>query len=81
MQSGLTWVGGGSTPRNVYLTRMWNFGTWEEWRQKLQDYPRTAVEEVVQHPLRGQWTRHGKAFAEAFCGLAMPDDVLISYDP
>jgi hypothetical protein len=46
-----------------------------------QDYPRTAVEEVVQRPLRGQWTRHGKAFAEAVCGLAMPDDVLISYDP
>ena len=80
MNSSLTWVAGPSTPCNVYLTRVWNFGTWEEWQAMWREYSRSAIEQVVRVPLKGEWTRHGKAFAETICGCTMPDDVLISYD-
>jgi hypothetical protein len=78
--SSLTWVSGPTTPQVVYLTRLWNFGTWEEWQQARRKYSAAEMEEAVKRPLRGQWTRHGKAFAETVCGSRMPDDVLVSYD-
>jgi hypothetical protein len=78
--SSLTWVAGPATPRRVYLTRLWNFGTWDEWQEARRQYASRELEEAVKHPLRGQWTRHGKAFAETVCRCTMPDDVLVSYD-
>jgi hypothetical protein len=30
--------------------------------------------------VRGEWIRHGKAFAETICACTMSDEVLISYD-
>lgn len=76
----LTWVAGEKTPKEVYLTRLWNFATWEEWKEARRIYSQKELESVVRVPLRGQWRRHGKAFAETVCGCTMPDDVLISYD-
>jgi len=78
--SSLTWVAGPRTPQRVYLTRLWNLGTWEEWQMARASYSRTDLEAVVRNPLRGHWTRHGKAFAETVCGITMPDEVLASYD-
>lgn len=78
--SSLEWVAGTSTPRKVYITRVWNFGTLEEWRRLWKEYAAADIEDVVRHPLRGSWTRHGKSFAETLCHCVMPDDVLISYD-
>jgi hypothetical protein len=75
----LTWVAGPATPDRVYLTRVWNLGTWDEWRAAHARYPRAALDAVVRHPLKGHWTRHGKAFAEAVCRVVMPDDVRASY--
>lgn len=80
MTTSLRWVAGARTPRKVYITRVWNFGTWQEWQQLWNDYSPTEIDEAVHQPLRGQWTRRGKAFAETLCQFTMPDDVLISYD-
>ena len=80
MESGLTWVSGPNTPHRVLLTRIWNFGTWEEWREMRKKVPLSEIEDVVRHPLRGQWTRHGRAFAEVLCDCTMPDDALLCFD-
>lgn len=80
MVNSLTWVAGTSTPQKIFITRVWNFGTWEEWQKMWKDYTPSEIEEAVRHPLKGQWTRHGKAFAETLCGYPVPNDALISYD-
>ncbi len=51
-----------------------------EWRELWKTYSAAEIKDAVTNPLRGAWTRHGKAFAEIVCDRAMPDDVLISYD-
>ncbi len=78
-RTGLHWVAGSATPERVWLTRVWNLGTWEEWKQAQRERPE-QMREVVERPLRGQWTRHGKAFAQAITGVTMPEDVIISYE-
>ncbi len=80
MQKGLRWVAGASTPNKIYITRVWNFGTWEEWQEMNRTYSPTEIHDAVKHPLRGEWTRRGKAFAETVCSYSMPQDVLISYN-
>jgi hypothetical protein len=67
-------------PERVYLTRLWNLATWDEWTAARKRYSPADFEAVVRHPLRGHWTRHGKAFAETLCGISMPPDVLAAYD-
>ena len=76
----LRWVAGNDTPPRVYITRVINIGTWEEWREMLKKYSKTMVQDAIKNPLRGQWTKHGKAFAESVFECRLPDDVLISYD-
>ncbi len=80
MSTGLTWVAGTSTPRKIYITRVWNLGTWNEWRDMWKTYPPSEIEEAVRLPLRGQWTKHGKAFAETMLDCTLPSDALLSYD-
>ena len=76
----LAWVAGPQTPCTVYLTRLWNFGTWTEWQEARRRYSGDQLQDVVRRPLRGQWTRRGKAFAETVCRCRMPNTVLVSYD-
>lgn len=78
--SSLVWSAGRNTPDDVYITRVLNYGTWDEWRELKQKCPRESIEKVLRHPLRGQWTKRGKAFAETVFDIKLPDDVLISYD-
>ena len=77
----LKWVAGSKTPAKIYITRVFNFGTWEEWRAMKRLYSRRVIENVVKHPLRGAWTRRGKAFAETLFRCRMPSRTLISYGP
>ena len=79
MHTGLTWVAGPSTPQKIYLTRVWNLGTWDEWQQMWLTYPSVDIEDAARHPLRGQWTKRGKAFAETMLGCALPESALLSY--
>lgn len=76
----LRWVAGPKTPTKVYVTRVFNFGTWEEWQAMKKELPLEAIREAVLHPLRGQWTPRGKAFAQILFDCKLPDDVLISFD-
>ena len=77
MRRGIVWVAGSQTPAKVYITRVFNFGTWQEMKKKFSPQ---QIEETVKHPFRGCWTRRGRAFAEALYHYSMPDEVLISYD-
>lgn len=79
-RTGLRWVAGEATPPIVYITRVFNFGTWEEWKQLRKEYDAEDIGKAVSQPLRGQWTRQGKAFAEALYDCHLPDDSLRSYD-
>lgn len=77
---GLTWVAGDSTPTKTWITRVFNFGTWEEWQMLKEKVEPETITEALQQPLKGQWTRHGKAFAETMFDCHLSDDVLISYN-
>ena len=79
-RSALRWVAGDDTPAKIYITRVFNYGTFEEWKAMKKRYSRRVIKDAVQHPLKGQWNRRAKAFAEVLFGIKMPDDVLISYD-
>lgn len=78
--SSLQWSAGSNTPDDVYITRVINYGTWDEWQNLKQNCPRERIEKVLHRPLRGQWTKRGKAFAETIFDIKLPDEVLISYD-
>jgi len=45
-----------------------------------RDFPPESILDAVTHPLRGEWTRRGKAFAETLFDRELPDDTLISFD-
>lgn len=77
---GLRWVAGENTPPAVYITRVFNFGTWEEWKHLHTEYTSQDIERAVREPIRGQWTRRGKALAEIVYNCRLPEDVLLSYD-
>lgn len=78
-KDGLRWVSGEATPHRVYVTRVINLGTHDEWRTMRDTMTKEQILDAIDHPLKGQWTSHGKAFAECVFGRALPDDVLISY--
>ena len=79
-QNALKWVAGENTPEKTYITRVFNFGTLEEWREMKRRYAREKIERALRNPLPGQWTSHAKAFAEVVFDIRMPESVLISYD-
>lgn len=79
-QSGLRWVAGNHTPEKVFITRVFNFGTLEEWRGMKQQYTPTQISEALRNPLPGQWTKRAKRFAEVLYDIQLPEAVLISYD-
>jgi len=76
----LEWVAPEGTPAKTYITRVFNFGTWEEWQAMRRDFSRPQIRQAVLHPLRGQWTRRGKALAEALFNCKLPEDILIRFD-
>ena len=78
--NGLRWVAGAATPQRVYITRVMNYGTWEEWKELLKTHSKEYIVEAMRHPLRGQWTMRGKAFAETIFSYTMPKDAILSYD-
>lgn len=78
--NGLTWVAGKATPDKVYITRVFNYGTWEEWQEMKKNLTPDQILTTLKAPLRGQWTRRAKAFAETVYGIQMSNDSLISYD-
>ena len=73
-QGQLRWVAGAKTPAKVYITRVFNFGTWEEWRALKQQFSQAQIEEAVRQPLRGQWTPRARRFAEALYECSMPNN-------
>ena len=77
---GLQWVAGNKTPAKVIITRVFNYGTFQEWQRMKKRYSRSQVRDAVVHPLRGQWNRRAKNFAEVLFDVRMPEDVLISYE-
>lgn len=77
---GMQWVAGEATPSKTYITRIFNFGTWEEWQLIKTRYGVGALEAAVKNPLRGMWTRQGKAFAETLFDCTLPPEALLSYD-
>jgi len=76
----LQWVAGINTPPKTHITRVFNFGTWEEWQDMNRDFTPEQIRDAVVHPLKGQWTPRGKAFAETLFDCRLPDKALISYD-
>lgn len=79
-RSFLRWVSGNRTPSKTFITRVFNFGTWEEWQAMKREFSINEIRDTVFHPLRGQWTRHGKALAEALFDCQIPSEALITYD-
>ncbi len=77
---GIRWVAGQNTPNKVYITRVFNFGTWEEWQEIKRKYSPNEIEEAVRFPLRGCWTRRGRALAETLYDCTIPDEGLIAYN-
>jgi hypothetical protein len=73
-------VAASKTPSKVYITRVFNLGTFEEWQAMKKHYPRRMILDAVRHPLAGQWNSRAKAFAEVLFDLRMPKRALISYD-
>ncbi len=80
MSKQLKWVAGQKTSAKVYITRVFNFGTWEEWRRMKRRFSQSEIKRVVKNPLPGQWTVRGKAFAEVIFDCKMPPSVVITYD-
>ncbi len=78
--SPLNWVAQAGTPSKTYITRVFNFGTWEEWQAMKRDFSPQQIRQAVARPLRGQWTHRGKAFAEAIFDCKLPEDALIRFD-
>lgn len=76
----LKWVAGEKTPEKVYITRVFNYGTLEEWNNMKKRFTKRQIGEAVRKPLAGQWTFRAKALAEVIFGVRMPRRVLISYD-
>lgn len=79
-QKSLCWVAGNATPAKTYITRVFNFGTWEEWKAMKRNFSKKEIREAVIHPLPGQWTPRGRAFAETLFDCRLPDKTLISFD-
>lgn len=79
MKHQLKWVAGKRTPAKVYITRVFNYGTWEEWRAMKHRFSAREIQEAVRHPLPGQWTNRAKHFAEVLYSFHMPRKALISY--
>lgn len=78
--SPLQWVAGESTPDRVFITRVFNYGTWDEWRQLQERFSENDVLAALHAPLPGQWTQRGRALAEVMYRVQLPETVLISYD-
>lgn len=79
-RQGLQWVAGEKTPEKTWITRVFNYGTWEEWQQLKSRCTPNQISDAIKQPLRGSWTRHGKAFAETLFDSKLPDEALIRYD-
>jgi len=62
------------------MTRVFNFGTWEEWHALRRRFSNAQIRVAPKNPLRGQWTPGGKRFAEVVFSCKLPPDTLISYD-
>ena len=80
LHDGLRWVAGKKTPDKVYVTRVFNLGTLEEWREMKRRYTPEQIRDAVVHPLRGHWTKRAKRFAEVLFDVRMPEEAVISYD-
>lgn len=78
--STLRWVAGEKTPPKTYVTRVFNWGTWDEWRALKREFPPKTIRDAVLHPLPGQWTPRGRAFAEVLFDCRLPEKALISFD-
>jgi hypothetical protein len=78
-RQGINWVAGESTPLKTWITRVLNFGTWEEWQEMKARVRPEQIQEALDYPLKGQWNKHGKAFAETVFDCQLPNDVLINY--
>lgn len=76
----MKWVAGENTPTKTWITRVLNFGTWEEWQLLKKEVSDEHIRQAIEHPLPGQWTKHGKAFAETIFNCQLPDEVLIKYN-
>ena len=79
-RTSLQWISGAKTPAKTYITRVFNFGTFEEWKKMKNDFKSGQIKDAIERPLKGQWTRHGKALAELLSGGRMPKEALISYE-
>lgn len=77
---GLRWIAGNKTPAKLVITRVFNYGTFQEWQDMRRRCSRRQIKDAVLHPLRGQWNRRAKTFAEVLFNVRMPDGVLISYE-
>ena len=76
----LRWVSGKKTPAKVYITRVFNYGTWREWQSMKNRFSSHEIKQAVKKPLPGQWTRRAKCFAEVLYSVRMPKWTLISYE-
>lgn len=78
-RQGVTWIAGKDTPAKTWITRVVNFGTREEWQDMKERMTPEEIRAALEEPLRGQWTRHGKAFAEVVFNCHLPEEILIDY--
>jgi len=49
---GTSWVAGENTPLKTWITRVMNFGTWEEWQKMKQEVRPEEIQEALQRPLK-----------------------------
>jgi len=78
-RNALQWVAGSKTPDKVYITRVFNLGTLEEWRRMKSRFAEGKIRQALEDPLPGQWTRRAKRFAEVLFDIKMSDKALIRY--
>jgi hypothetical protein len=62
--SSLNWISGTQRPKKMHITRVLNYGTWDEWFALKKRFSPSEIQNAVERPLKGQWTKRGKAFAE-----------------
>jgi len=76
----LQWSSGDQTPDKVYITKVFNYGTWQEWRDMRRRFVLRRIKDALRHPLKGQWTKRAKIFAETIFDVKLPKNSLISYE-
>lgn len=61
--------------KEVIITQVLNYGSWEELKWLYSIYPEREIKKVVSHPGRGLWFERVLNFWEIMLGIRLPKKV------